>query len=1107
MPKKKLFKSKSNFSIRRLHQSGNFGNIYERDYTTIVNSLDNPGGQIPILNSPSFKLTVGNSYNKRKKYFYGNWNNNPNTLETTWTLDNTPNKKNTSSGLKIKAVSKRLNDFACYGSSSELIRVSLTNIVLNYPAEIYVTDKLLSETSIFDPINNSGSVSINSEMYGCINNAIIDNPMFIDLIQSSIPENSTVNSLRYMCNSVDDYEVITSNGTKSNIVSWDVLNSDDTGCLKNGDLMATVNLTTESGDTISIKCFYVNEEITYLTDSENIGVRIRPKEKIINDFFNGLNDFESILLNRKTNFTSTFETYYEDDENGWQMYEKKYTWPVTNGDWNIAINGMAYSTFIDGLSELSETYDELFTNSIQRDMTHESVSNMDITSGIVFDGDEYVNNSSKLNKVLNVIGRQFDEIKRSIDNIKTSNNITYSEENNTPDYFLSDNLNLSGWEVKSLMDNVDSTIQTQSLYSGMNMGFNTNDVNNEFMRRLKLNSKYILSKKGTKQCIEDLMAIFGYHSTDWIRRYYGKLENSPYLRKSYILTETTYVANGYSSNKTPEDVLNNVKRINQLKDSYNIENINSEDGFIDPFQGLPVAEISTNIPNDSNDDNTIPLNEIPNERVDDVKYIKDDANYYEWISYKELSKAPSDFNNKVNVSGTTIPNDKVSGTAKYIMMHLYCYQWTGIYKKLDSKPTDANNVSNFIEINTEEQLNTKVSGKDYVKFNNKYYSWDDESNDGNGCYVEVNGTPSDLQVQNVKLYNSIPKVQDNDYKYILVNGKYYQWDGKYSLLDEIPEDIPDNDITYGNELPKEKNKKFFMLNTYLTWVGAYKIYERKVLVPWFDKNLDYDGGLYYQMNGAWGRNDGKTDSVDIIEDSVYGYSISKIHYCSTINELYELPYRTIDVNGIYYIGNDDIYLKVKDIEKYNKSDGWEVPTDDEIIQSLRIIDNNKGNNPHTGNYDNGYSYAEMYGQLFKNSTFNNVKNEEIGDNSLYGFNIARYGESTKCKYFGSNNSIEESIKPLRYNGNIVPNNFFGGESYEESASFSIINSKEFHITFDDSHRDFIENDVIPYVSQIIPSTTIFSYSFEHITGDENAFIARTGNVVCDGGSCPIFGVK
>ena len=162
MAKKKLFKSKTNFSIRRLHQSGNYGNIYERDYTTIVNSVSKPDGQIPIYNSPSFKLSVRAGFNGQKKYSYGKWVENPKSCgnSNAWTLGCMPVSNNEDSSIILKPHSNRLTDFACYGSSTELIRASLTNIVAKFPAELYVTDKKLSDTGIL----NSGSIPNNSNL-------------------------------------------------------------------------------------------------------------------------------------------------------------------------------------------------------------------------------------------------------------------------------------------------------------------------------------------------------------------------------------------------------------------------------------------------------------------------------------------------------------------------------------------------------------------------------------------------------------------------------------------------------------------------------------------------------------------------------------------------------------------------------------------------------------------------------------------------------------------------------------------------------------------------------------------------------------------------------
>ena len=432
MAKKKLFKSKTNFSLRRLHQSGNFGSIYERDYTTIVNSLDNPGGQIPILNSPSFKLSINNSANKRKRYLYGSWEDNPTTMSKSWTLENILNSDENGNKVKVETYGKRLTDYVCYGSSYELIKTSIRNIITKFPSEIYVTNRKLRDTGIFDLVNDSSNVSTGSTMFDYIDYYVVDNPMYIDIVQNSVSTNSVINPLRYICNSIYEYDIMYHDGTiissgddfkkwneKNDIklYMWEVLSptsDNDKTCLINGDLIAKISFNKiDKGSTknvLNIFCFYLDGDLIYLSDKNNI--RIRPNKYQIDEFFNNLNDFEKKILNRNTNYTSIFETYYETDENGWQICEKEYTWPTSDGEWNIAINGLLYSKFTEDLMVLSNGYDELFTNAIHRDMIHESINNMDMTGGIVIENDEYVFNSNKISKVLNVVGRQFDEIKK-----------------------------------------------------------------------------------------------------------------------------------------------------------------------------------------------------------------------------------------------------------------------------------------------------------------------------------------------------------------------------------------------------------------------------------------------------------------------------------------------------------------------------------------------------------------------------------------------------------------------------------------------------------------------------------------------------------------------
>ena len=237
---------------------------------------------------------------------------------------------------------------------------------------------------------------------------------------------------------------------------------------------------------------------------------------------------------------------------------------MNQGGWNLSVNGIKYNEYRDKLFNLASACDELYSNAIWRDMTHDAIKNMDLT---LYKNGELVDFtlSSKIQKLINIIGRQFDEIKKYIDNIKHSNNISYTQENNTPDYFLTDNLELCGWETKEILSDISKDLLIDNFYDNTLKGYTAVDANNEFLRRLILNSSNILSKKGTKQAIEDLMGIFGFHTTDWYIKYKNYHYNDGFVDESigvgqddindldiikgklFSIEEYVYVVNGLRS--------------------------------------------------------------------------------------------------------------------------------------------------------------------------------------------------------------------------------------------------------------------------------------------------------------------------------------------------------------------------------------------------------------------------------------------------------------------------------------------------------------------------------------------------------------------------------
>lgn len=879
MSKKKLFKSKSNFTLKRLHQGGNYGNIYERDYTTIANISASPEGQIPLYGTPTFKLSVRGGYNGQKKYKSGEWSNNPTDDKNLWMLDNLPVPNNVDSKIIVKPSTSNLTDYAYFASASELIRATISNIITKYPAELYVTDKTVKNSGILE----SSSIASTTPIMSRGDYYIIDNPFKIDLTQETIPDNSIVSPLRYLAVSFDKYTVIDTSDKKTNITTWEIKSSrEDNKCINNGERLAIINISGATGSLLTIECFYYEEELLYVTNKK--GYRIRPNDSEVKDFFDNLGDFEKLLLNQYTDYTATFDTYAEDNELGWQVKETQYKWPTAKGDWNLSLNGKTYSQYVNSLSELAIGYDTLFSDVIWRNMTHEAIVNLDLTlsrNGDMVD----VPNSSKLKMALSIFGRQFDEIKKYADNIKKSGVVSYDQSSNQPDYFLTDILEMKGWEVKNVLSTISNNIISEPMYGARSIGYTACDGNNEFMRRLLLNSKQIFSKKGTKQAIEELLAVFGLHSTDWIRRCH--LPNTRFiasntdlsseitdleihkdiLSKAFEITETYKMVTGYQGSEL-KNFVDDVKKINQLKDTFDTENINNDD-LLNSFEGLPVAE------------------------------------------------------------------------------------------------------------------------------------------------------------------------------------------------------------AYG---VNENEKKVCRL------------------VPWFDKDAEYDGKPYFQMKGGWGTVKNDKD--------VYLRTVSRIHYCSNFLNLNEIPYNQIDENGLYYIGKEDKYYK------YDNEQWVELDADStEVTDAENIIDNTLGNNPHSGDYDNGSSYYQKYTTLFKDSKFESVGSDKIENKDNLGFLLKNVNDSTKCIYLGGDESINNGLLRSKYN--LKPLNLFNdtiGVDYSELAGTSIINGKELTITFDDRCKDFVENNVIHYLLQIIPSTTIFKYKFKRLTGDVlEPTNAELSEFVCDEG-CPIHGI-
>lgn len=160
-------KSHSNYVLKKRHQNVNGGTIYERDITTIGGRNNFSKGQVPIYQSGNFVITVNNEDNVQKSIYSQGWEQNDN--GEVWTLESLEGLIKDETGsednkIVLKQDYYNLRDFAYFGSCSELIRASISDILKKFPGELFVPyDNTIVYTYKFNDtqmvLNDDGTTS------------------------------------------------------------------------------------------------------------------------------------------------------------------------------------------------------------------------------------------------------------------------------------------------------------------------------------------------------------------------------------------------------------------------------------------------------------------------------------------------------------------------------------------------------------------------------------------------------------------------------------------------------------------------------------------------------------------------------------------------------------------------------------------------------------------------------------------------------------------------------------------------------------------------------------------------------------------------------------
>ena len=569
------YKTKADYTIlRKRHQNASNGDIFENDYMTIspMDTIFSEDQDI-ISSDSNFKFSYRINNNLQKKHAKSGWIKTPEGAEE-WRIDDAISGGSISdeSKIRIKPNYNSLKDFAYYGSAVELVRGSLNDIIQNFPAELYFSEKTLK--SELEKVNDNVTVPDTWKL--------ISNDFGINAHVDNINASNVYNPLRYLSLSIDSYNLI-----KGDIITplkgIEIKTSGAT-CDDNltGKTIASAEI---SGSDVTIYTYLMGgKTYLYYTDSFNEGLRIRPNDDVVDEYFATIDEFEYALLIRdsKPLYMSNFDTPYETDKGN--FYKKEtYIWP-SKYDWNPDIESIGYENYVERLISLAEFHDEHDSNNIWRSMTHEAIKNLDWTF-VRENGDDIEDlskiDSSKIEIFLQLYGRQFDGLKRYIDTIKYSNQVSYNEKNNLPDYCLSDSVGNSGWDVKPLIATGKSEFYSDILYNNMSKGYSEVEANNNFMRNLKLNSRYILSNKGTREGIAALLGLLGIYKDEYEINEHVAIAKGNDTQEGYChfvsgLTNMTY--------PNAEDI----EFVNMKKDSL------LDDYAGDVYEGIGVKEVTAN---------------------------------------------------------------------------------------------------------------------------------------------------------------------------------------------------------------------------------------------------------------------------------------------------------------------------------------------------------------------------------------------------------------------------------------------------------------------------------------------------------------------------------
>lgn len=454
-------------------------------------------GGTPLFTMGNFAVTTNLEPKVSKNFSTKKFSNFVTLTDLDLTLQKTLELLTNNAGVILNLDKTNLTNYSLFGSLTELIRVSLENIIINWPAALYVNKQYAIPpdymTSTGYTVENYNYDIVTNQSTFAVNVNVVNNMYQINYFKNGTISNTfnETNELRNLTINYASY-AISYDG-----IEYDVLNFTGSSYNTNDYLYFTVKGNPFSGTTTgSFPTYY-----------------IKPNKEKENLFFNGLDDFEYYLLNRQTapKYTALFKFSLKSNTGQIIYTSENVTWPTTDG-YNLDFNTDAYEDYASKLLEISTDYDLTTSNLMIRFLVTESITDFD-TTAVHLDPLDQDTSGQKMNKNLAIYGVEYDKINAFINGIKFANTVSYDKLDNTPDYYLKNIARVLGWDlISSVLENnlLKNYIQPKdSTYTGLAVGLTAVEADYELWRRLILNTPWLWKSKGTRKSIEFLFKFIG----------------------------------------------------------------------------------------------------------------------------------------------------------------------------------------------------------------------------------------------------------------------------------------------------------------------------------------------------------------------------------------------------------------------------------------------------------------------------------------------------------------------------------------------------------------------------------------------------------------------